>query len=58
MKNVDMQRRHFELIAKVINNLNGPLDVDIVAKAFANELWATNENFDRARFLKACGVQP
>ena len=64
-----MQRRHFELIAEAIRELridNGasynpsqPL-ADFVrsplAYTFAAKLSATNPNFDRARFLRACGI--
>lgn len=56
-----MQRRHFEVIAKTINSLRGPLvgmterDADRVAVHFANQLATLNPQFDRERFLKACG---
>jgi len=61
-----MQRRHFELIAKMIASLDAsapyygplsPLGVRKVAYEFARTLAATNPNFNRARFLKACGVE-
>lgn len=55
-----MQRRHFEAIAGAIRELLGdPLDTDdhrAVAEAMARVLAGTNPAFDRARFLKACGV--
>ena len=54
-----MEHRHFAAIAGIIATL--PLDAhayphDEVARHFANELHATNANFDRRRFLRACGV--
>ena len=62
-----MQRRHFEFIAEVLrtqvrrlSNLDAPagsaFNADAVALAFADGLAATNPNFDRVRFLRACGV--
>lgn len=58
-----MQRRHFELIA---NTLAGTRDTiqgeqfkivhDLYARAFATHLQATNPNFNRDKFLRACGV--
>lgn len=58
-----MQRRHFELIAETIAELadgNHPLhgqDIRMIALRFANKLRATNPNFNRDRFLRACGVE-
>ena len=63
-----MQRQHFELIAEVIRDM--PLvncatqaDVDAArfhqrnaADRFADKLAKVNLGFDRARFLKACGL--
>ena len=55
---VVMQRRHLELIASVINNINTNKSVDRneVAVMFADVLKRerVNENFDVARFVKAC----
>lgn len=31
--------------------------IDTVSKQLANTLWAFNDNFDKARFLAACGVE-
>jgi hypothetical protein len=53
-----MTRNDYVWIAEVINEC--PLaarDRLTVAAHFANALVETNENFDRARFLKACGVE-
>jgi Mn-containing catalase len=55
---VNMQRRHLELIASVINNINTNKSVDRneVAVMFADVLKRerVNESFDIARFVKAC----
>lgn len=60
-----MTRKHFEAIAKIINARLAWADavqygyIDATQK-IANEMadyFATqNPNFDRARFLKACGL--
>ena len=52
-----MQHRHFAVVAGII----AELDVDypqraIIADQFARKLAATNSRFDRARFIKACGI--
>lgn len=60
-----MQRRHYELIAETIrdtlqHNACGEDQrdmMDTVAHNFCNALASTNPNFNRARFLKACGVE-
>lgn len=61
-----MTKRDFELIADVILGEHkrhkyadvAVLDaVDNVAIEFADRLRRTNPAFDRARFLKACGVE-
>lgn len=49
-----MQHRHFATIATIIRDMPGRKDV--VAAIFADRLAATNPNFDRDRFLAACGV--
>lgn len=52
-----MQRRHFERISHTIDNLDlDPTTQEYVAKQFADSLSCTNENFDRDRFLRACGI--
>ena len=60
-----MQRRHFESIAATIKALALPnadtcrleeCDRTLVAYRFADMCRLENPNFDRARFLKACGV--
>ncbi len=66
-----MQRRHFELIAASLHRshmakgLTGNAKqraaalggVRLVAIDLASSLAHTNPNFDRDRFLKACGVE-
>lgn len=57
-----MTRKDFELIASVIRDarLERPLfrpAWDYIAQDFARELRGTNSNFDRLRFLEACGVE-
>lgn len=56
-----MERRHFELIAKIIADLRAAgLDESehaCVTRNFARQLAPTNPAFNRARFLKACGVE-
>ncbi len=56
-----MQHRHFAVIAGIIaTTIWSPVHEDDtqerVAQAFARKLAATNPNFNRARFLRACGV--
>jgi hypothetical protein len=64
---MSFQRRHFALIAETIATFGthmGPLgaaDMTAETKAsialfFAGKLRATNPNFNRERFLKACRV--
>lgn len=65
-----MQRRHFELIAETLAEVKPPFlgqtcDEQRAANIqwertignFANVLCGTNPNFNRARFLRACGVE-
>ena len=52
-----LQHRHFATIATIIKRADSvvPRDVrELIAIHFANELAATNEKFDRTRFLAAC----
>ena len=50
-----MQRRHCELIAEIISELEGE-HREKAAYAFAYVLPMTNQNFDSQRFLQACKV--
>ena len=54
---VDMQRRHLELIAQVINLIcDEKVNRNTVAVMFADALLKekVNDNFSSQRFLKAC----
>jgi len=59
-----MTRKDFELIANVLRigrtRTDGtPVELSLlaaIAEDFAAELPRTNPNFDRVRFLKACGA--
>jgi hypothetical protein len=54
---VTMQRRHFKLIAEIIDKeLDGECR-EKAAYAFAYILPTTNGNFDSQRFLEACKVK-
>ena len=57
----NLDHRHFTTIAAIIKMMDGAnYSAEsprwLTAQHFANELAATNPRFDRARFLKACGV--
>ena len=57
-----MTRKDFELIASTIRNMPSHAASlrtarESCARAFADALGATNPRFDKARFLKACGVE-
>lgn len=59
-----MTRKDFQLIADVLKGLSlnwgGHLNDASHARVvedFADKLASTNPNFDRARFLRACGVE-
>lgn len=54
-----MTRKDFELIAEVLRNAEEIIDeyaMEALASMFTAKLCETNPQFDRARFLKACGV--
>ncbi len=52
-----MTRKDFQLIADTIKASDlGPTDRLSLARDFADALRSTNPQFDRARFLAACGV--
>jgi len=54
---VDMQRRHLELIAQVINLIGGDMvDRNTVTVMFADALKRekVNKNFSSQRFIEAC----
>ena len=53
---VNMQRRHLELIASVINNIEDGATKGQMAIMFADALKRerVNDNFNVARFVEAC----
>lgn len=52
-----LTRQHFELIAKVVKTAElGTWHREQLALQFLVEMQKTNANFDKSRFLKACGV--
>ncbi|MBI1316394.1 hypothetical protein GC167_05980 [bacterium] len=61
-KIADMQHRHFATVATIIADMKtSPRDNwthTEIAGHFAALLRQTNANFDRDRFLRACGVEP
>jgi len=53
MFKIAMQRRHFQLIAVVISQLNVHTTTrQEIAQDFANALTRTNPQFNRERFIK------
>ena len=63
---MNMQRLHFQFIADTVKDFGGRDDLPgstavfdrgRLGRHFASALSRTNCNFDRDRFLKACGVQ-
>lgn len=54
----DMQHRHFATVATILRSYNFTAENRRnVCEHFADELRKTNPRFDRARFLRACGVE-
>jgi hypothetical protein len=57
-----MTRKHFEALARAVkeaahrDDLTGPEAAAYIAETLAMEVRAFNPNFNRARFLRACGV--
>lgn len=47
-----MSRKHFKAIAEALKSSKATLGV---CQAVANEMYQFNSNFDRAKFLEACG---
>jgi hypothetical protein len=57
-KPVTMTHQHFRFVAAVLRAQMtiAPITTQPVVMHFADALRSTNPNFDRARFLAACGV--
>jgi hypothetical protein len=63
-----LYRKDFEAIARAVNDARivapsadiraSASTADYIAKELASVLAGSNERFDRARFLAACGVKP
>lgn len=56
-KPVTMERRHFEFIAETIRTIEDDEIRRHVARRFCAKLASTNANFDRERFMIACGAE-
>lgn len=63
-----MSKKHFECIARRIREQRGTCDdpltsadairaLDALARSLCEDFASYNPNFDRSRFLTACGVQ-
>lgn len=52
-----LEHRHFAQIARIIATEFPRARIRQTAGAFADGLARTNPRFDRARFLRACGVE-
>ena len=50
----DMTRKHFQMIANVVKNIDDPKVRHAVAMDFALKLKAENPRFDISRFVGAC----
>ena len=50
-----MTRKHFELIAKIVKNIENVDTRTQVAMDFAHALRAENPRFNVCRFVEACG---
>ena len=68
-RKVDFQKRHFQFIADTIKETKPPhlgqtgpeltqalIQWERMVANFATNLRSTNPNFDRDRFIQACGV--
>jgi len=53
-KHVTFEHRHFAAIAAILREMGADA---ATINAWAYHLALTNPRFDRARFLKACGVE-
>ena len=53
-KEKDMTRKHFQMIANVVKNIDDPKVRHAVAMDFALKLKAENPRFDISKFVGAC----
>lgn len=51
-----MTRKHFELVATIVKNINSEDDRVEAACKFANAFQSENPRFDAQRFFAACNV--
>ena len=51
-----MSRKHFIALAEAIRNISNPEERKRAANAVADVCAGSNGRFDRARFIRACGV--
>lgn len=56
MRQVKMEKRHFEFIARVLRESESQSYTEL-CELFADALAGTNPQFDRDRFLNACQPQ-
>jgi hypothetical protein len=59
---IRLTKQHFEFIANVVDQIGNDYVIDdrqheIVAQYFADALQQTNTNFNRIKFMDACGVE-
>lgn len=57
-----MTKKHYEMVAKILKRENTRVGgddgmIESIATLLAIEFKLDNPNFDRTKFLKACGVQ-
>jgi hypothetical protein len=51
-----MSRKHFIALADAVKGISNPQERERAARAIADVCAGANSNFDRGRFLRACGV--
>ena len=56
------EKRHYQAIAEVLKAFNvdmneAPSEIELTARALAAMFLHDNPNFDREKFLKACGME-
>lgn len=58
LEGTNMTKKDFVLIAGVVKELSYGTQQQAIAEAFANRLALTNKQFNREKFLRACGANP